>query len=134
MNIRSNTVIDSAHTSLRTCDTPDLDELVQLTIDWRTTIWRANEDPESHFTHPAWSNQLSQHYRLPQPQQDGLMFDNLFSYQQILTLLRGDNDIESSGKHYYPLPSTNDDNALLQESTSALRNLAGNLYDILTSI
>ena len=62
------------------------------------------------------------------------MFNNLFNYQQILTLLKGDNDIESSGKYYYPLPSNTDDNALLHELTSALRNLAGNLYDILTSI
>ena len=126
--------IDRAHIVLRTCDIPDLDELVQLNIDWRTTIWRTNEDPEAHLTYPAWSNRLSQHYRLPQPQQDEPVFNNLFNYQQILTLLKGDNDIESSGKYYYPLPSNTDDKALLHELTSALRNLAGNLYDILTSI
>ena len=96
----------------------DPEQIEHLTITWRTTVWYQLE--ESNYAYPLWTNRLSSHFKTQ-------CCSNIFTAEQILTLLSGQHDMECSTPHHYLRPTSNQYES---ELNGALLSLAQHIKEL----
>ena len=114
-------VYDKAHTHNPVSQWFNSSVFPDLHIPWRMTLWEMSSVDQ--YSSPVWTNHLDEDFKAP-------IQLTTHNYQQIVSLLRGSNDIELSSNHYYLLPS-NTTTYLLIAFEEAITNLAKNIYEIL---